>query len=83
MRNDSALVWENNLDGKYRCYVLSQVDTYGYLRVERIEDGLRILDTEVPISRHFRNQDVMNWGDRCMLAVYKFEKANLSSQKEP
>jgi hypothetical protein len=60
------LVWENTLDDTYRCYVLGQTDTYGYLRMERIDTGERILDLEVPISRYFSEQDILSWGDTCM-----------------
>lgn len=60
------IVWENILDDTYRCYVLGQADTYGYLRMERIDTGERILDLEVPISRYFRDRDVLSWGDTCM-----------------
>lgn len=65
------LVWENNLDGIYRCYVLAQTDTYGYLRVEKIETGERLLDKEVAISKYFRTQDIIKWGEMCMEAVFK------------
>jgi len=61
-----AVVWQNTLDDTYRCYVLAQSDTYGYLRMERIDTGDRILDLEVPISRYCRNRDVLYWGDTCM-----------------
>lgn len=60
------IVWENILDETYRCYVLWQTDTYGYLRMERIDTGERVLDLEVPISRYFRDRDVLSWGDTCM-----------------
>lgn len=74
IESSPKVFWSNTLDGKYRCYVLEQTNTYGYLRVERIEDDFRILDVEVPISRYFREQDVIRWGDMCMLAAYKYEK---------
>ena len=61
-----SFVWENILDDTYRCYVLSQSDTYGYLRMERIDTGDRILDLKVPISRYFPQQDILSWGDICM-----------------
>jgi hypothetical protein len=61
-----SVVWHNTLDDTYRCYVLAQSDTYGYLRMERIDTGDRILDLEVPISRHFRHQDILSWGEICM-----------------
>lgn len=60
------VIWENTLDNTYRCYVLGQTDTYGYLRMERIDTGERVLDREVPISRYFRDRDVLSWGDICM-----------------
>jgi hypothetical protein len=60
------VVWENTLDDTYRCYVLGQTDTYGYLRMERIDTGERVLDREVPISKYFRERDVLAWGDTCM-----------------
>jgi hypothetical protein len=60
------IVWENILDDTYRCYVLAQSDTYGYLRMERLDTGERILDLEVSISRYFPQQDILSWGDTCM-----------------
>lgn len=60
------VIWQNTLDNTYRCYVLEQTDTYGYLRMERIDTGERVLDREVPISRYFRDRDVLSWGDICM-----------------
>lgn len=65
------LIWENTLDGIYRCYVLAQTDTYGYLRVEVIETGERLLDREVATSKYFRHRDIIEWGDMCMQAVLK------------
>lgn len=67
MRKNPKIVWENNLDGEYNCYVLEQTDTYGYLRMERIDTGERVLDKEVPISKYFRNQDILWWGQECLL----------------
>jgi hypothetical protein len=46
--------------------VLGQTDTYGYLRMERIDNGQRVLDIEVPISVYFKTEDVLSWGDMCM-----------------
>ena len=65
------IVWENTLDDTYRCYVLGQTDTYGYLRMERLDTGERVLDREVPISRYFKQQDVLSWGDTCMFEAVK------------
>jgi len=60
------VIWDNVLDNTYRCYVLGQTDTYGYLRMERIDNGQRVLDIEVPISVYFKTEDVLSWGDICM-----------------
>lgn len=68
------IFWSNTLDDKYECYVLEQTDTYGYLRMERIEDGARVLDVEVPISKHFRQQDIIRWGDMCIYTAYLLKK---------
>jgi hypothetical protein len=70
------VVWSNDLDGIYHCYVLEQTDTYGYLRMERHSDGERVLDTEVPISKHFRTQDILRWGDVCMRVAKRYEGGN-------
>lgn len=68
------IYWSNHLDNEYRCYVLEQTDTYGYLRMERIDDGARVLDVEVPISRYFREQDIVRWGDMCIYTAYNLRK---------
>ena len=68
------IFWSNTLDDKYRCYVLEQTDTCGYLRMERIDDGTRVLDVEVPISKYFREQDIIKWGDMCIYTAYKLKK---------
>lgn len=60
------VIWQNTLDNTYVCYVLEQTDTYGYLRMERIDTGERVLDQEVPISRYFKERDILSWGDICM-----------------
>lgn len=73
---ENAPIWSNTLDGQYQCEMIPQADTYGVLRVKRIEDGLVLLKTFMPISRYFKAQDVIWWGDRAMLAVYKYHKAN-------
>lgn len=69
-----SVVWENTLDDTYRCYVLAQSDTYGYLRMERIDTGERVLDREVPISRYFRERDVIFWGDTCMVVAWRIDE---------
>jgi hypothetical protein len=66
MAHELQIVWENNLDGIYHCYVLAQADTYGYLRMEHVDTGERVLDREVPISTYFRDRDVLEWGEICM-----------------
>ena len=67
------ITWENTLDNTYRCYVLMQTDTYGYLRMERLDSGERVLDQEVPVSKYFREQDVLSWGDACMKKAKELE----------
>lgn len=67
------ITWENTLDNNYRCYVLMQTDTYGYLRMERLDSGERVLDQEVPVSKYFREQDVLKWGDVCMRRAKELE----------
>jgi hypothetical protein len=67
------ITWENTLDNTYRCYVLMQTDTYGYLRMERLDSGERVLDQEVPVSKYFREQDVLSWGDVCMRRAKELE----------
>lgn len=75
--SDSAVVWSNTLDNEYRCYVLKQVDTWGWLRMERLDTGERILDEAVALSVYFRDDDVLWWGRRCMQVARKWRK-NLS-----
>jgi hypothetical protein len=60
------IVWENTLDNTYKCYVLAQTDFYGYLRMENLDTGERVLDREVPTSKYFRERDVLEWGEICM-----------------
>ena len=60
------VLWENTLDDTYRCYVLAQTDSYGYLRMERLDTGERVLDREVPTSKYFRGRDILEWGEICM-----------------
>lgn len=67
------VTWENTLDNTYRCYVLMQTDTYGYLRMERLDSGERVLDQEVPVSKYFREQDVLSWGEACMRKAKELE----------
>jgi hypothetical protein len=60
------IIWQNTLDGKFNCYVLRQADSYGILRMERIETGEVVLDREVPTSKYFRDRDILEWGEICM-----------------
>ena len=60
------IIWSNTLDDTYRCYVLEQTDSYGYLRMERLDNNQRVLDVAVPISKYFKDQDVLSWGEICM-----------------
>jgi hypothetical protein len=62
----AKIVWSNTLDQEYNCYVLGQTDTYGYLRMERIDTGERVLDKEVAISKYFHQQDILWWGRECL-----------------
>ncbi len=68
------IFWENTLDSKWRCYVLMQTDTYGYLRMEDIATGQRVLDREVPVSRYFRTDDIIGWGNICMIEARRLER---------
>jgi hypothetical protein len=63
---DSKVIWSNTLDDTYNCYVLEQLPTLGYLRMERLDTGKRVLDLEVPISQYFRKRDILDWGDICI-----------------
>jgi hypothetical protein len=74
MRKNPKIVWENTLDQEYNCYVLEQTDTYGYLRMERIDTGERVLDKEVPISKYFRSQDILWWGRECLKMAEKLNR---------
>lgn len=68
-----SVFWSNTLDNTYRCYVLPQTDTCGYLRMERLDTGERVLDKLVPISKYFLQQDIYWWGRECMRAAKKLE----------
>jgi hypothetical protein len=63
---DPKIIWENTLDREYRCYVREQIDTWGYLCMERLDTGKEVLRKAVPISRYFRPQDVLWWGRECL-----------------
>lgn len=69
----NSVFWSNTLDDKWRCYVLLQTDAAGFLRMEDIATGQRVLDVEVPVSRYFRTQDIIAWGDRCMAEARRLE----------
>lgn len=71
----NPVVWSNTLDGIWNCYVLEQTECSGYLRMESIETGERVLDVLVPISRYFRVQDVLQWGHMCMKEAENYEVA--------
>lgn len=60
------IIWQNTLDETFNCYVLRQADSYGILRMENIETGEVVLDREVPTSKHFRDRDILEWGEICM-----------------
>lgn len=63
---NSKVIWSNILDETYSCYVLEQLPTVGYLRMERLDTGDTVLDLEVPISKYFRSYDILDWGDICI-----------------
>jgi len=69
----NKVIWENTLDSTYRCYVLMDSDTYGYLRMEYLDTGERVMDQLVPVSKYFRCQDVLNWGESCMNKAKELE----------
>jgi hypothetical protein len=75
MRENPRIVWKNTLDQEYNCYVLEQTDTFGYLLMERIDTGERVLDKEVPISKYFREQDILWWGRECLRMAKKLNRS--------
>lgn len=60
------IIWQNTLDEEFNCYVLSQTDSYGILRMERVGTGEVVLDREVPTSKYFKDRDILEWGEICM-----------------
>ena len=69
----NKVTWENTLDSTYRCYVLMDSDTYGYLRMEYLDTGERVMNQLVPVSKYFREQDVLSWGEACMRKAKELE----------
>jgi hypothetical protein len=41
--------------------------------MERLDSGERVLDQEVPVSKYFREQDVLSWGEACMRKAKELE----------
>jgi hypothetical protein len=65
----SKVVWSNTLDGVYACQVREHMDTWGYLSMSLIETGETVYTRAVPISKYFREQDVLWWGKYCIAAA--------------
>jgi len=65
--------WENTLDGKWRCYVKRELDTLGVLTMEDMETGECVFKKDVPVSKYFRQQDILSWGNLCLIEAKKLE----------
>lgn len=71
----NPIFWQNTLDSEWKCYVLLMTEFCGYLRMEHLETGERVMDIEVPVSKHFRDQDIIGWGDMCMRHAASLKRA--------
>lgn len=60
------IVWKNTIDGKYLCSVTEQLTTCGILRLTEMETREVLLQKLVPISKYFRHQDILWWGQECL-----------------
>jgi hypothetical protein len=65
--------WENTLDGKWRCFVQKELDTMGVLKMEDIGTGECVFSKPVPVSKYFRQQDVLSWGNLCLIEAKKLD----------
>lgn len=58
--------WENTLDASYACRVVEKAPTYGELYLKNLETESSQFIGLVPISKYFKTQDVLSWGEKCI-----------------
>jgi hypothetical protein len=64
--------WENTLDEKWRCFVEKESDVVGVLKMVDIETDECVFQKLVPVSKYFRQQDILSWGNLCLIEAKKF-----------
>jgi hypothetical protein len=72
--NDPKLFWKNHLDGVWNCEVSMVTDQSGVLTMSEIETGRVVMRKDVAVSRYFRTDDIIYWGNLCMIQAAKMKR---------
>jgi hypothetical protein len=81
----NKVIWKNTLDNRFLCSVTEETETCGRLEMVDVGTGELVYKKLVPLSKYFREQDVLWWGQECLnfLNSHEEHQSPLQEAHEP
>lgn len=75
------VIWKNTLDNRFLCSVTEDLETCGILEMREVGSEDVVYSRLVPISKYFREQDIIWWGQECLNFLKNNEEYQSPSQE--